>query len=56
MIVDEDVAIGLEWIDHAPAGRRLSLPIVFPAVGSTHFYQFGSQNAWRSFPICRRRW
>ena len=50
LIVDEDVAIGLEWIDHAPTGRRLSLPIAFPAVGSTHFYQFGSQNAWRKFP------
>lgn len=50
LIVDEDIAIGLEWIDHSPAGRRLSLPIAFPAVGSTHFYQFGSQNAWKKFP------
>ncbi len=50
LFVNEDIAIGLEWIDHSPEGRRLSLPIAFPAVGSTHFYQFGSQNAWRKFP------
>ena len=50
LIVDEDIAIGLEWIDHSPTGKRLSLPIAFPAVGSTHFYQFGSQNAWKKFP------
>jgi len=50
LIVDGDIAIGLEWIDHSPTGKRLSLPIAFPAVGSTHFYQFGSQNAWKKFP------
>lgn len=50
IIVSEDIAVGLEWIDHSPAGRRVSLPIAFPAVGSTHFYQFGSQNAWKKFP------
>lgn len=50
IIVTEDIAVGLEWIDHSPAGRRISLPIAFPAVGSTHFYQFGSQNAWKKFP------
>ncbi len=50
LIVDGDIALGLEWIDHSPTGRRLSLPIAFPAVGSTHFYQFGSQNAWKKFP------
>lgn len=50
IIVKEDIAVGLEWIDHSPAGRRVSLPIAFPALGSTHFYQFGSQNAWKKFP------
>jgi hypothetical protein len=50
LVAKTDIAIGVEWIDHSPNGKRLSLPIAFPAVGSTHFYQFGSQNAWKKFP------
>jgi ribosome biogenesis protein Nip4 len=47
--VDEDVIVGIEWIEHSENGKNLSLPMIVPSLGSTHFYRYGSQSKWKRF-------
>ncbi|KYG72227.1 carboxypeptidase-like protein [Roseivirga ehrenbergii] len=49
LVVRGDIAIGAEWIEHSKNGRRLSLPMIVPSIGSTHFYKYGSQSDWKKF-------
>ena len=37
MSVDEDIIVGIEWIEHSKNGKNLSLPMIVPSLGSTHF-------------------
>lgn len=47
--VKENIIITVEWIEHSQKGNKLSLPIIIPSLGSTHYYKFGSQNSWKKF-------
>ena len=47
--VKENIIITVEWIEHSVKGNKLSLPIIIPSLGSTHYYKFGSQNSWKKF-------
>ena len=47
--VDENIVVGIEWIEHSKEGSKLSLPIIIPSLGSTHFYRYGSQSKWKKF-------
>jgi hypothetical protein len=49
IIVKEDIVVAVEWIGHSEKGNELNLPIIIPSFGSTHFYKFGSQNAWEKY-------
>lgn len=49
MSVDEDIIVGIEWIEHSKNGKNLSLPMIVPSLGSTHFYRYGSQSKWKKF-------
>ena len=49
MSVDEDILVGIEWIEHSKNGKNLSLPMIVPSLGSTHFYRYGSQSKWKRF-------
>jgi len=49
LVVKGDIAIGAEWVEHTANGKRLSLPIIVPSIGSTHYYKYGSQSNWRKF-------
>lgn len=51
LVVKDDVIVSAEWIEHSEKGRKLSLPIIIPSVGSTHYYKFGSQSNWKKFPM-----
>ena len=45
----QNIIIGIEWIEHSRTGRRLSLPIIVPSLGATHYYKYGSQSDWKRF-------
>ena len=47
--VNKNIIVGIEWIEHSKNGSKLSLPIIVPSIGSTHFYRYGSQSKWRKF-------
>lgn len=47
--VNENIVVGIEWIEHSKNGSKLSLPMIVPSIGSTHFYRYGSQSKWRKF-------
>ena len=49
LVVEDDVIVGAEWVEHSANGKRLSLPIIVPSIGSTHYYKYGSQSNWRKF-------
>jgi len=45
----QNIIIGIEWIEHSKTGKRLSLPIIVPSLGATHYYKYGSQSDWKRF-------
>ena len=47
--VKENIIITVEWVEHSEKGNKLSLPIIIPSLGSTHYYKFGSQNSWKKY-------
>ena len=49
LIIQEDVIVAVQWIKHTGNGNTLNLPVIFPSLGSTHYYKFGSQNAWEKY-------
>lgn len=49
LIVQEDIIIAVEWIEHSEDGNKLNLPIIIPSFGSTHYYKFGSQGKWEKY-------
>lgn len=49
IVIQDDVIITVEWIEHSENGNKLNLPIIIPSFGSTHFYKFGSQNSWQRY-------
>ncbi len=49
LIVNEDVAVSVEWVYHGGKGTSLSLPIGM-LTGAVHFYKYGSQGRWKKFP------
>lgn len=49
IVVQEDIIVAVEWIEHSEKGNTLNLPIIIPSFGSTHYYKFGSQNSWKKY-------
>lgn len=49
IITKNNVAVCVEWIEHSKKGRKLSLPMIIPSLGSIHFYKFGSQSKWKKY-------
>jgi hypothetical protein len=49
LLVEDDVAVSVEWIYYGGKGSFLSLPIAMPN-GGVHFYKYGSQGNWKKFP------
>lgn len=47
--VDDNFAVSAEWVYASGKGKLLRLPITIPSIGATHFYKYGSQNAWKKF-------
>lgn len=45
----EDLIITVEWIESSKDGTILSMPIIIPSLGSTHYYKFGSQASFKKF-------
>lgn len=45
----EDLIITVEWIESSKDGTILSIPIIIPSLGSTHYYKFGSQASFKKF-------
>lgn len=45
----KSVVVGVEWIYHSKKGKYLTLPIALAKKGP-HFYKYGSQNKWKSYP------
>lgn len=39
----------ITWVYHSQKGKFLQLPLTLPAIGSTHYYRYGSQNRWKRF-------
>lgn len=50
IVAQNDIAIGVEWIDKSKKGSLLSLPIMMPFPGLVHYYKYGSQNDWKKYP------
>ena len=48
IVVNNDIAVAIEWIYKSPIGSNLSLPLIMPTT-HVHFYKFGSQNKWERF-------
>ncbi len=49
--VDDDIVMGIEWIEHSTKGGALNLPITVPSIGAVHYYHYGSQGEWKKFPM-----
>lgn len=49
IVVNEDIIVSVEWIEHSQQGNILNLPIIIPSFGSTHYYKLGSQNRWEKY-------
>lgn len=49
ILVQDDIVITVEWIEHSNDGNKLNLPIIIPSFGSTHYYKFGSQANWQKY-------
>lgn len=50
IVAQNDIVIGVEWIDKSKKGSLLSLPIMMPFPGLVHYYKYGSQNDWKKYP------
>lgn len=49
LIIQEDIIVAVQWIKFTGNGNTLNLPVIIPSLGSTHYYKFGSQNAWEKY-------
>jgi len=49
IIMQENFVASIEWIYSSKKGKYLQMPIAMPAIGSTHYYRYGSQNEWKRF-------
>lgn len=49
IIVQDDVIVSVQWIEHSKNGNTLNLPMIIPSFGSVHYYKFGSQNKWEVY-------
>ncbi len=49
IITKGTIAVSIDWIYHSEKGKYLQLPLTIPAIGTTHYYRFGSQNKWKRF-------
>lgn len=47
--VNDHFAASAEWVYASSKGNQLNFPITIPSIGATHFYKYGSQNAWKKF-------
>ncbi len=49
IVVQQNIIITVEWIEHSKNGTILNLPMIIPSFNSTHYYKFGSQNSWKKY-------
>ncbi|WP_158612035.1 carboxypeptidase-like regulatory domain-containing protein [Paenimyroides tangerinum] len=49
LIIQEDIAVCVQWVKYSGNGNILNLPMIAPSLGSIHYYKFGSQNKWEKY-------